>query len=152
MAKAINFKIDGLEELIKQLPPLTNNAMNRLEDAANRGGNIILQKAISKAPIGYKKVNGSLEMSGKLMENLKWKPAKSNQQQKFKTSGYVWFSDDTKYGIYVELGHKLVRNGKTIKTVQEKPFLRPAADESRTKVRNIMTDALNDVIKNYGGE
>ena len=52
----------------------------------------------------------------------------------------------------LELGHKLVKNGQVVGDVNEHPFLRPAADESKDDVVNAIADAMNKALEQMGGK
>jgi len=142
MARKPTIKIEGLDELMKQVQGLGDKAMPYLQDGANRAGELILNRTRSRAPV----------LTGKLRDNLQLKPAKIDAKYRYKTMATVWFSDDTQYGIYVELGHRVMRGGKQVGKAGERPFLRPAADESKKEAIEIMRDAMNKALKEHGGE
>lgn len=138
------FKIEGLEELIKSFASLGEDAIYKLSEPSVRAANVVLEKARSKTH----------DISGDLDLNLKvTKPGKQKNKKAYRIFAKVGFGKGAMYGVPLELGHRLVYFGKkTLKTVKERPFLRPAADESKDEVAQIMTDAMNKILNEWGDD
>ena len=91
------------------------------------------------------------DKAGTLSRSLKIiKPGKKKAK-----SGVIYarvtFGKDAAYGVPLELGHRLVYFGKkTYQHVNERPFLRPAADESKEDVADIMAAGMNKVLDEWG--
>ena len=138
-----SFEIEGLDEIIKAFSKLGDDAIPRIEKASIDGAEKVLHKSKQKIEKHYK--------TGDAFHSLKvLKPTKSNKAK------YIIFSKVTfgKQGAHIvplELGHKLVRNGKQVGTVKERPILRPAADESKNEVIEIAVDAINKALDEMGG-
>jgi len=133
--------IKGLDELIDAFMDLPIEAMDYLKIASDEAGAIVLVKAKQKVPV----------KTGNLKSKLKLTKAKRSDKRPYFIASRISTSKGASYLVPLELGHKLVRNGKTIGTVKERPFLRPAADESKEEVAAIMTAALNKAIDKMGG-
>lgn len=137
-----NFEIIGLNELIKAFAALGDDAMPYLVDATNAAGEIILQRTKEKAPVG----------TGALRDSLKLKRA-TLKPGKYVVTGQITFDKDVAYGVPVELGHG-VRNkkgGPLLGAAKAHPFMRPAADESKQEVIDLITNAMNKALENMGG-
>lgn len=134
------FKISGLEELLKAFKDLPDDAIKNLEPAADQAGDLLLTRAKQKVPVE----------SGKLKSSLCMKKPTTGR---FMVSRVITWGDDVReYAAPVELGHKLVLFGRsTDKRVKERPFLRPAADESKNEVFKIMKQAIAKTIDEMGG-
>lgn len=132
--------IVGLEELIRAFEDIGNEAMPRLKQAADAAGAVILAKTKAKVPVA----------TGNLRAGLKLKiyPVRFDV---FITTSHVTFPSRIKYGVPLELGHKLWIHRKKYKPVEEKPYLRPAADESTEQVLSIMVAAMNKALAEIGG-
>lgn len=132
--------IDGIDELIKDLGKFGEAAKPYIIDAANKAGEIVKSKAIQKAPSN----------TGKLKASIKLTKAKKGKAENMNINSKVGVGD-AKYGIPLELGHKMVLFGrKTGLKVAERPFLRPAADESKEEVLSIVTSAMNKALEELG--
>lgn len=133
--------VEGLDELIKAFNDLGDEALPYLMEGATEGGGVVLSKVKSKVPID----------SGELKKNLKLTKAKAGKKNKYNVFSKVTFTPKVKYGIYVELGHKIVLNGNVVGTAKSQPFLRPGADESKDAVVDAIARALNKAIDKMGG-
>jgi HK97 gp10 family phage protein len=134
-----NFEIEGLDKLIKDCARLGDDAMPYLKEAADNGGEYVLAKTKEKVPV----------RTGELKRKLKLSKM-SVKKGKYKIYSSVTFGKGVAYGVPLELGHKLVIKGKTVGTVKEKPYLRPAADESKEKVIDVITKAMNKALEDWG--
>jgi len=136
-------KLEGLDDLIKDFSKLGENAYEALRPSATEAAEIVLERA-----------RGNIrDRTGTLSKSLKVvKPGKKKAQ-----SGVIYakvtYGKDAYYAKFVELGHRLVYFGKkTYKKVNERPFLRPAADESKEDVANIMATGMNKILDEWGGK
>lgn len=134
-------KIEGLDELIKEFSALGEGAVDKLSESTTEAAELVLQRAAYK----INNRTGTLEQALKVV-----KPSKS-RKNKYSIFSKVSFGKDGFYGVHLELGHRLVYYGtKTNKDVPEKPFLRPAADESKEEVADIMAKAMNKILDEWG--
>lgn len=149
-----SFKVDGLDELIEDFAKLGEDAILQLSEPSIKAANVVLRKAKLKLEPHYK--------TGDLFHSLKVKePGKQTNKKAYQVFAQVGFSQKTMnsgggngyYGAALELGHRLVFFGKkTLRTVKAVPFLRPAADESKDEVVNIMADAMNKILEDWGSK
>jgi len=135
-------QIEGLDELCKAFAELGEDAIFKLSDPSVEGAELVLSRAKPKIH----------KVSGDLVNALKVKkPGKQKNKKAYKIFASLTFGKGGMHGVPLELGHRLYFFGKkTYKTVAEKPFLRPAADESKEEVANIMTDAMNKILEEWG--
>lgn len=134
-------KFEGLEDLMKEFSKLGENAYEALRPSATEAAEIVLERARGN----IRDRTGTLSRSLKII-----KPGKKKAK-----SGVIYarvtFGKDASYGVPLELGHRLVYFGKkTYKKVNERPFLRPAADESKEEVANIMAAGMNKILDEWG--
>lgn len=134
-------KFEGLEDLMKEFSKLGENAYEALRPSATEAAEIVLERARGN----IRDRTGTLSRSLKII-----KPGKKKAK-----SGVIYarvtFGKDAAYGVPLELGHRLVFFGKkTYKKVNERPFLRPAADESKEEVANIMAAGMNKILDEWG--
>lgn len=133
--------IEGLDETIKAFADLGDGHILKLSDATIDAATIVRDKAASK-------INSK---TGELARTLKvTKPSKKSKSQ-FKIVAKVGFNKKAMHGVPLELGHRLYFMGhKTNSDVAPHPFLRPAADESKDETANIIADAMNKALKEWG--
>lgn len=142
---AINAKsqdvVVGLDELMKAFAQLGDDAIKELKPATNQAGNVILQKAKSKVGVDSGDTKRSLKLTGaKIKKNA------------YAISASIGAGKGAAPLGPLELGHKMVLYGKiTGQKVEGKPFLRPAADESKEEVSRIMANAMNEILGKMGG-
>lgn len=141
MINEIDVEIEGMDDLIKAFSNLGEDAFIALKPSATEAAEIVLNKARGK----IRNRTGTLSRSLKVV-----KPG--NKKAK---SGVIFakvtFGKDAAYAVPLELGHRLYFFGKkTLKDVPEKPFLRPAADESKQEVADIMAKGMNKVLDEWG--
>lgn len=116
------FEIEGLDEIIDDLNAFGVAGQEEVKPYIDKAGDILLKKTREKVPVN----------TGALKASLFLKRSK-------KRRGYqnilTWGDDVRAYAAPLELGHGLVYMGHpTTKYVQAKPYLRPAADESKETV------------------
>jgi HK97 gp10 family phage protein len=133
--------VDGLDDLIRDLGKFSEDALPALKVASDQAGQLVLARAIARAP----------ERTGNLKRNLKLATF-AIKKGKVMTYCNVTVSAKAKYYIPLELGHDIRRNKKKVGTVAARPFLRPAADESRAEVVSILVDAMNKELERLGGK
>lgn len=133
--------IDGLDELMKAFAKLGDDAIIKLEPASIAGAEKVLHKARQKLEPHYK--------TGEGFHSLKVvKPSK--KKGKYSIFSKVTFGKGGAHLVPLELGHKLVINGKQVGTVKAVPVLRPAADESKDMVVDLITAAMNKALEEWG--
>lgn len=134
--------VEGLDELVKAFAALGEEAMPKLKDAINVSGNIVLAKAKEKVPV----------LTGKTKAGLKLTKARINKKSLYKVIATIGASKDSAPLAPLELGHKLIFMGHITDTVvAPRPFLRPAADESKDEIAGIMAAAMNKILEQMGG-
>lgn len=135
-------EIEGLEELMKAFAELGPNAILNLGRHTVDAAEIVAKRA--RANVNDK--------SGDLASAIKvYKPSSRNKKA-YSVFSKVGFSKKGMHGVPLELGHRLYYFGhKTNREVEAKPFLRPAADESKDEVRDIIVGAMNEILKEWGG-
>jgi len=133
--------IDGLDELIDAFMKLPEESLVFLKNASNSAGDIVLNKSKQKAPVDTRNLQNSLKLV----------KAKKSSKYPYRVFSKVTLGKGSAYAVPVELGHKLVKNGNVVGAVNEKPFLRPAADESKNEVLSIVADAMNKALEQMGG-
>ncbi|SMC39410.1 hypothetical protein [Papillibacter cinnamivorans] len=139
--KGSDIEIDGLDELIQACAQLPEDAMSYLKDGANAAGAIVLQKAKDKVPV----------LTGITKVKLKLTKAKKSSKTPYKIFSKVSAGKGAAAMGPLELGHNLVIHGHTVGAVKERPFLRPAADESKEEVADLMVKAMNRALESMGG-
>ena len=135
-----SFEIEGLDELLRDLAEFTDDAMPALQDASSTAAGIVLARAQSLVPV----------RTGNLLFRLKRvkHPLKRGDAVTFSS---VTFGKGAAYGVPLELGHRIVVRKKKYGKVEARPFLRPAADESRPLVEDILIAAMNRALDRLGG-
>lgn len=129
-------EIKGLDELNRALQAIPQKMLQELTKAVDKSGDVILKRASAKAP-------------GRLKSGMELKKAVTSGG---KISGTIQFKRGSVYGVFVELGHGLVAWGNpTDKHIPERPFLRPAADESADEVEKIIDAAVGQALKEFSG-
>jgi hypothetical protein len=136
MANKMYYKVEGLEEITRTLREFGSIAGPFMRSASDKGANVVLVRAKIKVPVD----------SGALRDSLHVKPARWKHGDEFTSAVVTWGDDVREYAAAVELGHKTV-NGKL---VPETKFLRKSADETKAEVRDIIADAVNQVIDVVG--
>lgn len=134
-----DLKIEGLDDLVRDFAKLGEGAIEKLREPSIEAAERVRYRA-------WWNIN---HKSGELGKGLKVvKPSKPKNN---KIYARVSFGKNVAYGVPLELGHRLWFMGrKTNKDVPEKPFLRPAADESKEEVADIMARAMNKVLDEWG--
>ncbi len=143
-------KIDGvaipeLDKLVNDLLDLGDDMIFKLGPATVECAELVKSKARSK----IKHDTGNLFVNGLIVK----KPGRRSKHshKRYRVFARLELTKEGAYGVPLELGHRLWFMGhKTIQQIEEKPFLRPAADESKQAVANIMIEALNDTLKEFG--
>lgn len=133
--------VEGLDELIKAFMKLGDEAMPYVKDGANEAGAHVLSKAKAKVSV----------RTGNLKNRLKLSKAKISGKYPYRVSSKVTARKGAAYMVPLELGHRLVIKGKTAGAVKERPFLRPAADESKDEVVSVISRSLDKALKEMGG-
>lgn len=136
-----NFRIEGLDELIRDLRKFPDEAKVKLQPKVNKGGDILLNKTREKVP----------KNTGALAESLYVK--QNNRKKYFIGNTLTWGDDVRDYAAAVELGHGLKMYGQdTGVYIHEQPFLRPAADESADEVFKLLIDGMDEALSGLGDD
>jgi HK97 gp10 family phage protein len=139
-----SFEIDGLTELIKAFEKFGGHATEQLGEASTQGAEIVLRRAKRNVEKHYKK--------GDLFHSLKvTKPNKRSKSAQYRVFAKVSFGKGGAHGVPLELGHRLIIHGKQVGVVREYPFMRPAADESKNEVVEVIAEAMNKALDEMGG-
>lgn len=138
----MSIKIEGLDELVKAFAELGEDAVQELREPTIKAAEIVKERA--KTHIHNR--------SGDLAKSLKVSKPSKRSKNKYAVISQVQIGKGGRHGIPLELGHRLVYFGhKTYTHIPEKPFLRPAADESKEEVIGIITESMNTTIDRMGG-
>ena len=134
------FEIIGLDELIKDLEVFGKEAKKEMRPVVNEAGDVLLAKTKGKVPV----------KSGALRDSLFLK--RPNYRRMYVANTLTWGDDVRAYAAPLELGHNLVRFGKpTLTHVEARPFLRPAADESKEKVARMIVLGMDNALEKLLG-
>jgi HK97 gp10 family phage protein len=140
-ASKANFEIIGLKELIKAFEEFGDIAIPEVRKKVDEAGELLLAKAREKVHVRYGKLKSSLHLK---------KPTSS----KYVIENILTWGDDVRdYGAPLELGHnvKFGKNAPVVGYSRPRPFLRPAADESKRQVFKIITEGFDNAFKKFGG-
>ncbi|WP_031405270.1 HK97-gp10 family putative phage morphogenesis protein [Geobacillus vulcani] len=113
----MGFKLEGMQELLKKLETLGNEAEQVKQEALMAGAKVVQEAASQKAP----------RDTGKLAENIVISDVKED--------GTVDIGPDRDrfYGLFLEFG--------TTK-MAARPFLQPAFEENKEQVQQKMSDVI----------
>jgi len=143
----LEIKIEGLNELKKELSQFPEQLQKKALDKAVRAGSrLIVKAARDKAPKRANEWEGIKYPNppGTLKKGIK--AEKARRMPAYFRRDIIGFSPVAWYGALVERGHKIVRGDKTIGHVAAKPFLRPAFDENLNKAIDAMKEQLGKEI------
>lgn len=136
-------EVEGLDELIKAFMKLGEEALPKLKDASNEAGKEVLDKALSKVLVGD---------TANLKSSVSLGKARISSKYPYRVFSKVTYkAKKARYAANVELGHKIVINGNSVAIAKEKPFLRPAADESEASVIQKLSNAMGKALDEMGG-
>lgn len=113
----MGFKLEGMQELLKKLETLGNEAEQVKQEALVAGAKVVQQAASQKAP----------RDTGKLAENIVISDIKED--------GTVDIGPDRDrfYGLFLEFGTS---------KMSARPFLQPAFEENKEQVQQKMADVI----------
>ena len=141
--KTSGFSIEGLDELIQAFAQLPDDAIHKLSAPSVDATEKVAERAKSKVR------NRTGDLANAITVK---KPGKPRNKKAYQIFAKVSFKKEGMHGVPLELGHRLWYFGKkTNYDVPEKPFMRPAADESKEEVAKIMAEAMGKVIDEMGG-
>jgi hypothetical protein len=142
MSKARITRIDGLDDLVRDLERFTTKVMPELAKTSHASAEAMLTNA--RLRIRNK--------SGDLYRSLRTKDSALKQGRFFVSSFVTWGDDVREYAAPLELGHKIrnVKDGPVLGHVEQRPFLRPAADSQKRNIRKWMIETLNREIEKLG--
>jgi hypothetical protein len=144
-------KVEGLDALMKAFEKLGDEAIKDVEEASITSAGVIKSRAVTLAPGPTGRSSGKwAHAPGNLKNKIKATSPRKSRKNKLKITASVSFGTGAAYGVPVELGHKVLRNGKVVGEAAEKPFLRPAADENRGTVEKNVIDAINRALDDWG--
>jgi HK97 gp10 family phage protein len=135
-------EIEGLDKLIEDLLKFGDKAMPYLQAATEEADAVVY----SRVKANVKKFKNP---TGQIEKSIKIRKAKISKKDPYLVTGDVHIDkgattpEGAWYASQVELGHNIKRNGDWVGAVKEHPFLRPAADESREQVADILVSAIN---------
>lgn len=138
----MSMKVEGLEDLVERLKTFGDDAMPYIKEMSDEAGKVVRDKARALAPVD----------TGNLKKHIR------QGKYKLKYGKYVYASRVTvgkgaAYYIPLELGHNLVYFGRQTNThVAPRPFLRPAADQSKAQVESFFAHELNKALDKLGGK
>lgn len=136
-----DFKLEGMDDLIKAFAELGEDAFEELAPKATEAANIVLARARARIR----------NRTGNLSKSLKVTKPSRKKVKEGRIFALVRIGKGGSYGVPLELGHRLWMFGrKTLRDVEEKPFLRPAADESRDEVRRLIAEGMNKILDEWG--
>lgn len=154
-------EVDGLEDLIRAVAKLPEEALKDVEGASIVSGDKILTDAKSLVPVsssgksyygkgGYKGKEEWNHAAGNLRDHLKLKAPSNRRKNKYYISSSVGFDRGAAYGVPLELGHELWFFGRpTNRHVKERPFLRAAADRNKTYSITATEAAMNSALEKF---
>lgn len=142
-SKVSSFSIEGLDELIQAFAQLPDDAIHKLSAPSVDAAEKVAERAKSKVR------NRTGDLANAITVK---KPGKPKNKKAYQIFAKVSFKKEGMHGVPLELGHRLWYFGKpTYSNVPEKPFMRPAADESKEEVAGIMAEAMRSTIDEMGG-
>lgn len=122
--------IDGAEDLVQLFQDMEETAEEILENATKKAADMVLDEAKRRVPVRTGKLKDSLEIK----KEKRKKKIKAVHQVRSKgvSQGGV------RYAFAVENGTRLAR---------AQPFLRPAVDENRQKIINIIKEEIENALE-----
>lgn len=130
MAVNMRVKVSGADEIARRLNLMGEKAKEIIEPAAKAGAEIIRQAASSKVPRGK---------TGELADSI---VAEVTEIKNLKATVSVGPDAKHFYGRFVEMGHAIVVNKKVVGSVEPRPFLRPALDETKDLVEQVVAEEV----------
>lgn len=138
---SVTVKFEGLDELIRDFAALGDEGPQKLVEPATEAANMVMERARNKIH----------DVTGELARSLKVTKPTKRSATATRVIAKVGFAKGGAHGVPLELGHRLWFMGrKTNRDVEERPFLRPAADESKEEVVGIMADGMNKILEEWG--
>jgi len=142
--------IEGLEELMKAVSKISDEAMPYIWKAATEAGEMVLAKTEQAIPVDTGLAKKSLR--------LKKMAVKPNKRLLFHSVTYKGSSWSTLSGWQeggnhiplIEFGHRIIKNGRVLGKVEKRPFMRDTADANRERVVEIVTKYLNEALDKAG--
>lgn len=147
--------IQGLEELIRAVAKLPEEALKEVEGASIVAGDKILQAAKTNVPVSQsgKQYYGKKEWNhtpGHLRNSIKLRKPSKSRKKKYLVTASIGFGKGAAYGVPLELGHDLVLFGRrTGKHVEGRPFLRKSADDNKAYATTAMMAGLNSALEKF---
>lgn len=148
--------MDGLDEILTAFKEVINEASNDAVVAATKTAAELVRDAAKSKHAGNRKRPGT----GDLYNAIEARPYKSTKKKYSQyTSQPVYTvgvrpttmtgAKGANYGAHVELGHMVKVHGRFVGVSEERPFLRPAADENIKKVEAILIGAINKALEKF---
>lgn len=156
---SLSFMIEGLEELNADFRKLPGKLRERsLKRAARRGGKLIAERAKAKVLKRTGRLAASLSATVRNL-GLTDIQAEVGPKSAFKYEKVELVLGTGKllvatgwYAHWVEFGHIMKARGKVIGSIGPRPFLRPAADQSRDEVVSIVISEMNRDIERFNNK
>lgn len=132
----ITIDTKDFDAFFKGLKELPEAAMLEIMSGLDSAAQVVFVKALEKAPV----------RTGAIKNSIKKQRAK---RKGLYASSAVKLTDTR--AIPLELGHRVISHGKIAGVAKERPFLRPAFDESKDEVEKKLVDAFNRAMDKMGG-
>lgn len=169
MGFVIRGRVGGLEETIKRLDGLKRRVKNTiLRKAMRRATAIVLKAARGNCPKDTGLLRKSLgskvkayRQSGVVVGLVG--PRKGFKQEVTRKGGGKMQADPVRYAHLVEFGRKEVTTtktvlsdgttvfGRSVRMVPPRPFLRPAWDQNKAAVREVIANTVAEELTKRGG-
>jgi len=148
----IKIDIIGEKELKAAVQRLPLEMLGDIKDESDYVAEAVVLPNIRKHLRKHHKYSQTGELSRSLyIKKRKINTYKSNLGKATKYNAIVAFKRDGASIVPLELGHKLVIKGKTVKMIKEHPFMRPGADDSQATVNRVIIGAIQKTIARMGG-
>ena len=135
--------VEGLDELIEAFENLPDDALKYVKEGSLAAAQKVCERAKQLVPID----------SGDTQKRLYVKKPSASAKAKYKVLSTIAAKKGSAPLGPLELGHRLVYYGKQTDThIEARPFLRPAADESKEVVVSEIADSMNKALEQMGGK
>jgi len=140
-----NFEVIGLEELAIALSNQESEIRAAAKIAMDKAGDLLLSATRKKLGAVTRRD------TGKLSRSLRIKRDNSGSKNAVLSNALTWGDDVRDYAAPLELGHDLTAWGReTGIPIEPRPFLRPAADENKDEIFDIIEKHVDEALKKFG--
>lgn len=122
--------VEGAKELAGMFGDMVDVAIKILDDAAKAAADLVLADARRRVPIDTGALRDSLE--------IKTEKRRKNTKITYQIRSKGVSQGGVRYAFAVENG---------VKGQKAQPFLRPAIDENRTKIRQVINQSIVDALR-----